>query len=117
MKRMLIYLAIGVFLAGLTGVSHAQRYNAREDCSTEGPPYIRDVNQLPDIPTKVVLYQESRYIEGMGFAPPAEGQKTILSKYPERYDFCSEGFSEEELQYMYHMREIERIVPAAGRVD
>jgi len=113
-KRMLAYMAAGLILVGVTGLAQAAGYNAREDCCTEGPPYNRDFKQGPAVPTKVVLDQGSRYIEGMGFAPAAEGPKTIVPRISDRCDFCSEGFSAKELETIFHIRKINKIVPAAG---
>lgn len=114
MKRMLTYMATGVlFLVGATGVTQAEGYyyNAREDCCTEGPPYNREFKKGPDIPTKVV-FEEQRYIEGMGFAPRPEGPKTIVPKISYQRDWCCEGFTEEEVEM--HIKKINLMVPAAG---
>lgn len=113
-KRTIAFITAGLFLVGVIGIAQAAGYNAREDCSTEGPPYNRDFKQGPIVPTKVVLDQGSRYIEGMGFASHAKEQKTIVSTDSDRYDFCSEGFSDKELEHIFHIKKINKIVPAAG---
>lgn len=113
-NRTFAFITAGLFLVGVIGIAHAEGYNAREDCNTEGPPYNRDFRQGPAVPTKVVLDQGSRYIEGMGFASGAKEQKTIVPIASDRYDFCSEGFSDKELEQIFHIKNINKIVPAAG---
>ncbi len=106
MKRMTTYMATGLLLIGVTGIAQAEGYyyDAREDCSTEGFPYNRDFKKDPIVPTKVVLEKGSLYIEGMGFPPRAERQKTIVPKVLNHYDFCSEGFSDEELENVLQVK-------------
>lgn len=114
MKTMLACFVTGLILVGVTGIAQSAGFNAREDCCTEGPPYNREARQSPIVPTKVV-YQETLYIEGMGFASRTETVKTIVPKVSDRCDYCSEGFSNEELQYMQLIKVLNRTEPAAGK--
>ncbi len=114
MKKMVALMATGIFLVGVTGIAQAAGYyNAREDCCTEGPSYNRDSKQGPIVPTKVV-YQETLYIEGMGFPPRPQGPETVIPIVSDRCDYCSEGFSADELEYMLHIKRMNKIEPAAG---
>jgi len=114
MKGLLAYTVIGLFLACATGLSLAADYyyNASEDCNTEGPPYNREYKKGPAIPTRVVLDQGSRYIEGMGFAPCVEGKKTIVPVISKSRDWCCEDMSDAEIEM--HYKNVNAIEPAAG---
>ena len=113
MKRMLTYMATGLLLLGVTGISQAEGYyyNDREDCCTEGPPYNRDFKQGLIIPT-IVVDEGHLYIEGMGFAPRPEGPKTVVPKISYSRDWCCEDMSKEEADM--HFKKVNKIEPAAG---
>ncbi len=113
MSKKLACLVTGLFVAGSAGIVQSAAYNAREDCSTEGPPYIRDARQEPVVPTRVVE-KGSLYIEGMGFAPSAKGRETVVPKASGRCDYGAEGFSDEELENMYNMRKMNRRKTPSG---
>ena len=111
MKRMYACLTIGLFLVGATGIAQAAGYKAGIDFQTEGPSYNYG-SKKPIVHTVVALNQDSRYVEGMGFAPRDNGQKTSLSKVSDYCDFCSEGFTAEEIAM--HFEKVNEIQPAAG---
>jgi hypothetical protein len=94
-------------LSGLSGIAQASGI----DFQTEGPS-CSDGSQKPTFPTKVVLDQGPRYIEGMGFAPRTEGVKTIVPKFSDHNDFYCEGPSKEEMDRLF--ARVNNIKPAAG---
>ncbi|MCL7486861.1 MAG: hypothetical protein M8357_01630 [Desulfobulbaceae bacterium] len=106
MRKIIAYTITGLFLAGVTGIAQA----ADIDFQTEGPSYI-DGSKKPIVPTVVALDQGSRYIEGMSFAPRTEELKTIVPKFSDHNDFCSEGFTKEEIAKHYAI--VNKIKPAA----
>ena len=112
--RMIVYMATGVFIVSIIGIAQAAGLNNPGDCwCLEGPSATHDSKQSPVI-TKVVD-EGPLYIEGMGFAPRDQEPRTIVPKISDRCDWCSEGYTKEELEYIRHIIEVNKAVPAAGR--
>ena len=113
-RKVTAYFITGLFLIGVFGTAQAGCNNG-EDFFTEGPPYECENSQNPVVHTKVECTDhESFFTEGMRISPCAEGQKTLVSKSMNSSDSLVEGYSDEELEYLLHIKRISNIETAAG---
>ena len=113
-RKMLAYVMTGLLLIGVTGVAQAECNNG-EDFFTEGPPYECDTKQSPVVHTKIECTDhESFFTEGMRISPCTKGPKTIVTTGLKSADYYTEGYSDEELEYMLNIKTLENIETAAG---
>ena len=112
MKKTLACIVTGLLFTLVTGIAQGEESYTLEDNYIEGQSHNLDLKQSHVVPTKVVD-QGHLYLEGMGFDPPANVQKTILPQVSDRCDWCGEGYTEEEIERI--IQQVNEIKPAAGK--